>query len=120
MAFGRHAKPDDDDVDDDGEIVESAGSGEDELDGPFDIDDFDDPAAATHARLDLGSVLIPMPEVDTFISCELSIRPGWGVPSIWLSVRSGLGLTKSRMSLFPPGTPDVGAVGTAPKNTMVF
>ena len=29
--------------------------------GPFDIEDFDDPAHAALARLDLGSVLIPMP-----------------------------------------------------------
>ena len=32
------------------------------LEGPFDIEDFDDPADAAVARLDLGSVLIPMPE----------------------------------------------------------
>lgn len=30
-------------------------------DGPFDIEDFDDPEQAALARLDLGSVLIPMP-----------------------------------------------------------
>ena len=34
----------------------------DDLDGPFDVEDFDDPAAAAVGRLDLGSVLIPMPE----------------------------------------------------------
>ncbi len=33
----------------------------DELEGPFDIEDFDDPAVAELARLDLGSVLIPTP-----------------------------------------------------------
>lgn len=33
----------------------------DEADGPFDIDDFDSPEQAALARLDLGSVLIPMP-----------------------------------------------------------
>lgn len=46
------------------ESVEAAagpGPGE-ELEGPFDIEDFDDPAAAEQARLDLGSVLIPIPE----------------------------------------------------------
>ncbi len=32
-----------------------------EVDGPFDIEDFDSPEQATLARLDLGSVLIPMP-----------------------------------------------------------
>ena len=54
-----------------GEGVESAGSEgavsavavsdlSGDADGPFDIEDFDDPAEATVARLDLGSVLIPM------------------------------------------------------------
>ena len=33
----------------------------DEVDGPFDIEDFDTPEQAALARLDLGSVLIPMP-----------------------------------------------------------
>ena len=32
-----------------------------ELDGPFDIEDFDNPDEAALGRLDLGSVLIPMP-----------------------------------------------------------
>ena len=32
-----------------------------DFDGPFDIEDFDDPESAKHARLDLGSVLVPMP-----------------------------------------------------------
>src|ERR1700733_11357943 len=34
----------------------------DDADGPFDIEDFDDPAAAAAGRLDLGSVLVPLPE----------------------------------------------------------
>src|ERR1700755_1429753 len=53
MTSGKHSSDDADDGDDTAAV---------ELDGPFDIDDFDDPAAATLARLDLGSVLIPMPE----------------------------------------------------------
>ncbi|MGV9797212.1 DUF3710 domain-containing protein [Mycobacterium sp. NPDC003449] len=36
-------------------------TGED-LDGPFDVDDFDEPEVAAQGRLDLGSVLIPMPD----------------------------------------------------------
>lgn len=52
-----------------------------ELEGPFDIDDFDDPAVATLARLDLGSVLIPMPEGGQ-VQVEVSTT---GVPSaIWV------------------------------------
>ena len=35
--------------------------GGDEVDGPFDIEDFETPEQAALARLDLGSVLIPMP-----------------------------------------------------------
>ena len=41
--------------------VESAGWDGDDIDGPFDIEDFDSPEQASLARLDLGSVLIPMP-----------------------------------------------------------
>ena len=85
MAFGRHAKPDDDDFDD--EVVEAAsGVDENELDGPFDIDDFDDPAAAAQARLDLGSVLIPMPEAG---QVQVELTEG-GVPSaVWVVTVNG-------------------------------
>ena len=84
MAFGRHAK--DDDVDDvGGESVEPAG-GDGELDGPFDIDDFDDPDTATVARLDLGSVLIPMPEAG---QVQVELTEG-GVPSaVWVVTPNG-------------------------------
>ncbi|HET9564712.1 MAG TPA: DUF3710 domain-containing protein [Mycobacterium sp.] len=83
MAFGRHSK--DDDTDD--EAVGSApAAGDDELDGPFDIDDFDDPATAAVARLDLGSVLIPMPEAGQ-VSVEVSET---GVPnSVWVMTPNG-------------------------------
>jgi hypothetical protein len=57
-----------------------------ELDGPFDIEDFDDPAAAEFARLDLGSVLIPMPAVGQ-LQVELTET---GVPSaVWVVTPSG-------------------------------
>ena len=57
-----------------------------ELDGPFDIDDFDDPAVATLARLDLGSVLIPMPP-SAQVQVELTET---GVPSaVWLVTANG-------------------------------
>ena len=70
MAFGKHQ---DDDMT--GDPVD------DELDGPFDIEDFDDPATATQGRLDLGSVLIPMPEAGQ-VQVELSEM---GVPSaVWV------------------------------------
>ena len=55
-------------------------------DGPFDIDDFDDPAVAELARLDLGSVLIPMPEAGQ-LQVELTET---GVPSaVWVVTPNG-------------------------------
>jgi hypothetical protein len=58
----------------------------DELEGPFDIDDFDDPAVAEVARLDLGSVLIPMPEGNQ-LQVELTET---GVPSaVWVVTPNG-------------------------------
>ncbi|MGZ8801801.1 MAG: DUF3710 domain-containing protein [Mycobacterium sp.] len=57
-----------------------------ELEGPFDIDDFDDPSVAAVARLDLGSVLIPMPDAGQ-VQVELS---NTGVPSaIWVVTANG-------------------------------
>jgi hypothetical protein len=57
-----------------------------ELGGPFDIDDFDDPAAAELARLDLGSVLIPMPQGGQ-MQVELTET---GVPSaVWVVTSEG-------------------------------
>ncbi|MGH3562422.1 MAG: DUF3710 domain-containing protein [Mycobacterium sp.] len=57
-----------------------------ELDGPFDIDEFDDPAVATLARLDLGSVLVPMPE-GSQVQVELTET---GVPSaVWVVTANG-------------------------------
>jgi hypothetical protein len=54
---------------------------DEELEGPFDIDDFDDPAVAELARLDLGSVLIPMPQAGQ-LQVELTET---GVPSaVWV------------------------------------
>ncbi|MEZ0353657.1 DUF3710 domain-containing protein [Mycobacterium sp. pR1184] len=59
---------------------------EDELEGPFDIDDFDDPSVAQLARLDLGSVLIPMPEAGQ-LQVELTET---GVPSaVWVVTPNG-------------------------------
>jgi hypothetical protein len=57
-----------------------------DLEGPFDIDDFDDPAVAELARLDLGSVLIPMPEAGQ-LQVELTET---GVPSaVWVITSNG-------------------------------
>ncbi|MDA4109770.1 DUF3710 domain-containing protein [Mycolicibacterium holsaticum] len=77
MAFGKR------DNDDDTSEVADTG---DELEGPFDIDDFDDPSVATVGRLDLGSVLIPLPEAGQ-VQVEVSQQ---GVPSaVWVVTPNG-------------------------------
>jgi hypothetical protein len=79
MAFGKQKG----DVSD--EATSAAGI-EDDLDGPFDIEDFDDPATATEGRLDLGSVLIPLPEAGQ-VQVELTQQ---GVPSaVWVVTPNG-------------------------------
>jgi Protein of unknown function (DUF3710) len=76
------------DGDDGGDMIgsESDVDDVDNLEGPFDIDDFDDPATAAMARLDLGSVLIPMPEAGQ-VQVELTEM---GVPSaVWVVTPNG-------------------------------
>ena len=59
---------------------------DDSDEGPFDIEDFDNPEDALVARLDLGSVLIPMPAGGQ-VQVELSQT---GVPSaIWVVTPNG-------------------------------
>jgi Protein of unknown function (DUF3710) len=68
------------------EPVIAAGDADDESDGPFDIEDFDDPDVAAVGRLDLGSVLIPMPEAGQ-VQVELNET---GVPSaVWVVTPNG-------------------------------
>jgi hypothetical protein len=92
MAFGRR-KPKEQPVDE----PESVGTHRkpearveeplaDDLDGPFDIEDFDDAAAATEARLDLGAVLVPLPP-GAQLQVELTET---GVPSaVWVVTANG-------------------------------
>lgn len=55
-------------------------------DGPYDIEDFDDAEQAALARIDLGSVLIPIPETGQ-LQVELTEI---GVPStVWVVTPSG-------------------------------
>jgi Protein of unknown function (DUF3710) len=83
MAFGKRKSGDDDPQD---LTTPAATDSGDELDGPFDIDDFDDPSMAALARLDLGSVLIPMPEGGQ-VSVEVSEA---GVPNaVWVMTPNG-------------------------------
>jgi hypothetical protein len=68
------------------EAAVDAAAGDDDLDGPFDIEDFDDPAAATEGRLDLGSVLVPLPAAAQ-LQVELTEV---GVPSaVWVVTANG-------------------------------
>jgi hypothetical protein len=91
MAFGRR-KPKDEP-----EVPETVGAPPepespvepavaDDLEGPFDIEDFDDAAAAEAGRLDLGSVLLPMPA-----SAQLQVElTETGIPSaVWVVTTNG-------------------------------
>jgi hypothetical protein len=79
MAFGKHK---DDDVNGPADVTDV----DDDLDGPFDIEDFEDPSTAEAGRLDLGSVLIPMPEAGQ-VQVELT---DVGVPSaVWVVTPNG-------------------------------
>lgn len=92
MAFGRRTPKDDDASGADTQAADGVAGRDadeqvpDELEGPFDIEDFDDPAVAELARLDLGSVLIPMPEAGQ-LQVELTET---GVPSaVWVVTANG-------------------------------
>ena len=91
MAFGKQKKtrPDEEhgEAGPAGDVVAAESSGEaDELEGPFDIEDFDDAATAAVGRLDLGSVLIPMPE-NGQVQVELNET---GAPSaVWVITPNG-------------------------------
>lgn len=92
MAFGKRTPKDDDATSADtsaaGEVAANDADepAPEELEGPFDIEDFDDPAVAELARLDLGSVLIPMPEAGQ-LQVELTET---GVPSaVWVVTPNG-------------------------------
>lgn len=90
--FGRRSGKDEGDGGADARPAEDAATRDaeedapEELEGPFDIEDFDDPAVAELARLDLGSVLIPMPEAGQ-LQVELTET---GVPSaVWVVTPNG-------------------------------
>jgi hypothetical protein len=83
MAFGK--RKDGEDASDHDDVI-ATDDDVDDPDGPFDIDDFDDPSTAGLARLDLGSVLIPMPEAGQ-VQVELTEM---GVPSaVWVVTPNG-------------------------------
>jgi len=86
MAFGKSGKDDSDESVAAQAADDQSSEDFEELEGPFDIDDFDDPSVAELARLDLGSVLIPMPEAGQ-LQVELTET---GVPSaVWVVTPNG-------------------------------
>ena len=87
MAFGKRKGVDSgDSVDSSDEGISVPATDSDELDGPYDVEDFDDPSVATVGRLDLGSVLIPLPEAGQ-VQVELTQQ---GVPSaVWVVTPNG-------------------------------
>jgi Protein of unknown function (DUF3710) len=84
MAFGKRKSDEKHDDPDPGELGES--DGVDESEGPFDVEEFDDPSVVTVGRHDLGSVLIP--ENDT---AELAVEVNQqGVPTmVWMVTPNG-------------------------------
>ena len=84
MAFGKRKS---DENDDDPETGGQGGSdGGDDSEGPFDVEEFDDPSVVTVGRHDLGSVLIP--END---AAELAVEVNQqGVPTmVWMVTPNG-------------------------------
>ncbi|OBI88529.1 DUF3710 domain-containing protein [Mycobacterium asiaticum] len=86
VAFGKRKDDDPSTVGEESLTGEPEGAADEEIEGPFDIEDFDDPADAAVARLDLGSVLIPMPSAGQ-VQVELTET---GVPSaVWVVTPNG-------------------------------
>ncbi|WP_438287054.1 DUF3710 domain-containing protein [Mycolicibacterium porcinum] len=95
MAFGKRKSNDSADdsarQNDDEQVVDQPADEADDFDegsddGPFDIEDFDDPEVAAQGRLDLGSVLIPMPDGGQ-VQVELNEA---GAPSaVWVVTPNG-------------------------------
>ena len=68
------------------ESAAAAPAAEDDLDGPFDIEDFDDPDVAIHGRHDLGAVLIPE---NATAELAVEVNPQ-GVPTMaWMVTANG-------------------------------
>jgi hypothetical protein len=91
MAFGKHKKggrhtATSTGSDRSAEEQTAAEDSGDDLEGPFDIDDFDDHDVATVGRLDLGSVLIPIPDAGQ-VQVEINEM---GAPSaVWVVTPNG-------------------------------
>jgi hypothetical protein len=87
MAFGKRKSTHDGETEgapDTGDVAGSAGN--DDPDGPFDVEEFDDASVVTVGRHDLGSVLIPENE-----AAELAVEVNpQGVPTmVWMVTPNG-------------------------------
>jgi len=74
------------DNDDRAAVDDGAADFDDDLDGPFDIDDFDDPEVAAVGRLDLGSVLIPVPAAG---QVQVELNQLGGPSAVWVVTPNG-------------------------------
>ena len=95
MAFGRRKQDRDDESTDAGSVVEEyqeveeyqyAGPGIGDDEGPFDVEDFDTAEQAGLGRLDLGSVLIPMPPGGQI---QVEFNQGGQPTAIWVVTANG-------------------------------
>jgi Protein of unknown function (DUF3710) len=89
MAFGKRKSGEDETVSPepaDAPAAAAVGGGDDDLEGPFDIEDFDDEAVAGQGRHDLGAVLIPQND-----AAELAVEVNQqGVPTmVWMVTPNG-------------------------------
>jgi hypothetical protein len=90
MALGRRKNSGSDEATDrtsaDPDVSAANASADDDLDGPFDIGDFDDASLATVGRHDLGAVLIPEDETAELVF-EVNQQ---GVPTaVWMVTPNG-------------------------------
>lgn len=95
MAFGRRKQDRDDESTDAESVVEEyqeveeyqyAGPGIGDDEGPFDVEDFDTAEQAGLGRLDLGSVLIPMPPGGQI---QVEFNQGGQPTAIWVVTANG-------------------------------
>lgn len=79
MAFGKRSK-------DDTSPDQAAAGGDDDFEGPFDAEDFDDASVAVQGRLDLGSVLIPMPDGG---QVQVEVNEAGAPSAVWVVTPNG-------------------------------
>ncbi|MDT5106704.1 MAG: hypothetical protein QOI25_4217 [Mycobacterium sp.] len=86
MAFGKRKSIQDGETEEAPDTDAAGSAGNDDADGPFDVEEFDDASVVTVGRHDLGSVLIPENE-----AAELAVEVNpQGVPTmVWMVTPNG-------------------------------